>query len=541
MNLFTRFQSDGRSGKPGVSLLMRMIVLISLLVIVICLAFGLFLRHFLSESIEDQIGKRALALAEATANIPELQEAFLLEDPAPVIQGIVEPIRKKTGAEFIVVGNREGIRYSHPDAAKIGGRMVGGDNDRALESGESYISKKEGSLGLSVRGKVPVYSDGEVVGVVSVGFLNDNVQAIARSQSRLIWYTLAFVILAGLAGAVLISRYIKSLLRNMEPEEISRLYDQKEAILQSVREGIIAVDGNGRIATANSAARRALDEEGMSGEKHETGIQIRDVLPSIVNLQDHIEDREMMLGRQVVLVSQVPLTSGGDGAVITFRKKSDLQKMTEELSRIRQYANAQRAQTHEHSNKLHVILGLLVHGRAGEAVEFIKKEENIRSNRMDFLSEHVSDPLIGALLQGKSVQAQELGIDFSINPFSRLSETLPESVQDALLTALGNVIENAFDAVRSHDEGERRVLLFFTDVGDDLLFEVEDSGEGISEEDARKVFNSGFSTKGDGRGNGLALASEAILGVGGEVLIEDGESGGACFVISIPKNRGEDR
>ena len=541
MTASTYSSTKNRSNKPKLGLLMRMIGLISLLVIVICLAFGLFLRHFLSESTEDQVGRRALGIAETVANIPELREAFSLGDPAAVIQGIVEPIRKKTGAEFIVVGNLDGIRYSHPDPSRIGKEMVGGDNDRALLSGESYVSKKEGSLGLSIRGKVPVISEGEVVGVVSVGFLNDNVQAIARAQSRSIWLTLTFVVIAGLAGSVLISRHIKSLLRNMEPEEISRLYDQKEAILQSVREGIIAVDGEGRITSVNAAAGEILTEEGLAGSDRFPRLPVRELLPSTGDLRMRLEDREMMLGRQVVLVNQVPFTSGGTGAVITFRKKSDLQKMTEELSRIRQYANTQRAQTHEHSNKLHVILGLLIHGQTEDAIEFIKKEENIRSSRTKFLSENVSDPLIGALIQGKFVQAQELGIDLSLDPYSRLGQPLSEDAQDALLTALGNVIENAFDAVRGNGEGNRRVRLYFTDVGDDLLFEVEDSGAGIREEDAQNIYRAGFSTKGDGRGNGLALSIEALGRTGGELLIEDGDMGGACFIISIPKKSGVDQ
>lgn len=526
-----------RNRQSGLSFNMRMIGLISLLVIIICLAFGLFLRHFLSQSIEDQVGKRALSLAQSVALIPELRAAFSLDDPASAIQGIVEPIREETGAEFIVVGNREGVRYAHPDPAKIGKQMVGGDNDRALQSGESYVSKKEGSLGLSVRGKVPVYSDGRVVGVVSVGFLNEDIQQIARNEDRAIWLTLAFIALAGLTGAIVISRYIKSLLHDMEPEEISRLYAQKEAILQSTREGIIAVDGEGKITAVNSAADEILAEEPADGKVDAGGRPVREFLPAVGDLAETIRDREMLLGRQVVLVSQVPMAGGESGAVITFRKKSDIQKITEELSRIRQYADVQRAQTHEHSNKLHVILGLLVHGQTDEAIRFIKKEENIRGSRLEFLSRNVADPLIHALLQGKFAQARELGIELAIDPYSRLTHELTEDGQDALLTALGNVIENAFDAVKANRDGERTVSVYFTDIGEDLLFEVEDSGSGIREDDLPRLFDAGFSTKkGDYRGTGLALAREAVQKAGGEILTEEGESGGACFIISIPKN-----
>src|SRR5690625_2430826 len=136
------------------NLKIKMIILISLLIIGIFIIIGLFLRSFLSTKMEDQIGKRALSVAHSVANMPELREAFYLEIPASVIQEMVTPIQQDTGAEFIVVGNKEGIRYSHPEPDHLGKKMVGGDNERALARGESYVSKRTGSLGLSIRGKV---------------------------------------------------------------------------------------------------------------------------------------------------------------------------------------------------------------------------------------------------------------------------------------------------------------------------------------------------------------------------------------------------
>ena len=228
------------------------------------------------------------------------------------------------------------------------------------------------------------------------------------------------------------------------------------------------------------------------------------------------------------------------GAVITFRKKSKLQKITEELSRIKQYANAQRAQTHEHSNKLHIILGLLLNNRMREAIDFIKKENNLQNERLRFLTENVSDPLIHALLQGKFNQALELGVSLFIHPDSQLSFKFSEAGQDAMLTALGNVIENALDAVIDNVARERRVSIFFTDIGDDVLFEIEDSGAGIKQDVFPNIFKQGFSTKhGLHRGTGLALSKQVLHEIGGEISLEEGELGGACFIISIPKDRGD--
>ena len=106
-----------------------------------------------------------------------------LEDPASIINPIAVSIQQATGAEFIVVGNMEEIRYAHPIAEQIGKKMIGEDSERALRYGESYVSKAIGSLGSSLRAKVPVYLDGEIVGVVSVGFLTEELQNIIRPIS----------------------------------------------------------------------------------------------------------------------------------------------------------------------------------------------------------------------------------------------------------------------------------------------------------------------------------------------------------------------
>lgn len=520
-----------------------MVALISLLIICICLIIALFMKDFISDTMEKQTGVRALNLAQSVANIPELIQAFNEDRPAETIQAIVSPIQKETGAEFIVVGNSDGIRYSHPRVELIGQEMVGDDNERALLNGESYVSRSEGTLGNSIRGKVPVVSDGEVVGVVSVGFLSTSLQENISSESRPLWLMLMLIALAGIGGAILIASYIKKLLNDMEPEEITHLYNQKETILESTREGIIATDKSGNISTINAAAKEILSMPTESADDY-FGKTIKTLFTANTTqlnflLGESFVDRETILGGNIVLLNKNPIGQGNvqTGYVYSFRKKTEVEKMTEELSRIRQYANAQRSQTHEHSNKLHIILGLLQNDEKAEAIDFIRKENNMQKNRLKFLGEHVSDPLVNALFQGKLNQANELGISLIIHPDSKLDTEINEKVQDALLTSLGNLIENAFEAVRNRAEHERKVSIFFTDIGDDIIFEIEDSGTGIASEDYPFLFEQGFSTKqGQHRGTGLALTKHALDSIEAEILLEEGDLGGACFTIIIPKD-----
>ncbi|QQK80854.1 sensor histidine kinase [Salicibibacter cibi] len=530
--------------KIAINLKVKMILLICTLIIGMFAIVGLFIHYFFTNSLEDQMGERVINVAQSVANIPELQEAFAEEDPASTIQPIVEPIREDTGAEFIVIGNTNEIRYSHPVPDRIGERMVGEDNDRALIDGEAYVSQSVGSLGTSMRGKVPVFSDdGEIIGVVSVGFLVDDIQGIIGNYTEGLWYVLLATVTVGILGAVAIAHHIKKSLFDLEPEEIAHLFLQKESILQSTHEGIIAVNQKGLITLMNQTAQRLFLSNKKQTESY-VGKHIREVLPDtrmpeVLDSGESQYDREMLIGNHSVYVNRVPIFYENKliGAVSSFRDKTEIERLTKELRRVKQYTEALRAQTHEFSNKLYTISGLLQLDQKEEAIELIQKESHTQQEWLQFLIQKVPDPMISAVLLGKRNQANELGIDMTFHPESKLTYRLSKKEKDVLLTVLGNLLENALEAVKKEPESKRHVSIFFTDLGNDLVFEVEDSGSGIPPELGNQIFNQGFSTKeGSHRGIGLALSKQMISEIGGTVLLEDGELGGACFVVTVPKN-----
>ena len=141
-----------------------------------------------SKEIEENKGRMALEISKTVSFIPNIIAAFQTSDPSKTIQPLAEKIRKETGAEFVVIGNKEGTRYSHPQTSLIGKKMKGGDNERALKNGEYYVSKAKGSLGPSIRGKSPIMNkEGEVIGIVSVGFLLEDVhQQIMNNVTKVL-------------------------------------------------------------------------------------------------------------------------------------------------------------------------------------------------------------------------------------------------------------------------------------------------------------------------------------------------------------------
>jgi len=531
--------------KPNVTvnLKMKMILLIGILIIAIVLVIGVFMNYFISDMLETQMGDRALGVAESVAHIPELANAFKDDNPAAIIGPIIAPIQEVTGAEFIVIGNAEEIRYAHPIAAKVGGKMMGEDNERALVRGESYLSKAIGSLGSSLRAKVPIYLDGNIVGVVSVGFLANDMQTIIHNYNSQLWIVLLLIAGVAVIGAIIIASYIKKVLYGLEPEEITHLLFQKETILQSTHEGIIALNQNGMITMINNAAQLLLFDKQIASDYY-VGKKIQEVSP-IEHLSEFLNDvnglsnKEIVIGNNIVFINTVPIYFEQlfIGTVSTFRNKTEIESLTKELTRVKQYANALRAQTHEFSNKLHMILGLLQLGKKKEVIDYIQKESNLQKNWIRILIRKVADPLISGILLGKLNQANESGVDLVIHQDSILENQLSEKKSEVLLTTIGNLIDNAMDAVKKNPSSNRKISIFFTDIGDDIIFEIEDSGEGITEELAQKIFEQGFTSKeGMNRGFGLALTKQLIADVNGALYLEEGELGGACFVVSIPKN-----
>jgi two-component system CitB family sensor kinase len=529
--------------KMRVTLQTRMILLITFLIVAIIGAIGAVITTIISDSIEEQVGKRALSVAGIVANMTEVRAAFDKPDPASIIQPIAEQIRKQTEAEYIVVGNRQGIRYSHPLPERIGKEMVGGDNDQALLHGRSYVSKAVGSLGPALRGKVPIRDDaGNVIGVVSVGFLLEDIEEAIASYREKVLMIIACSVLVGIFGAIWLSRRFKRAILGLEPEEIAALFMERNAVIESVREGIVAIDRHGLVTMVNKAATQILELP--TGEDVHRK-PIREVLPTskmleVLETGEHQLDREATLEGKEIIVNTVPIKMGNKviGVVSSFRPKSEIDQLTAELSQVKRYADALRAQTHEFHNLLYTISGLLQLGSVQEAIELITTETSAQQELVLFLAKKLPDPLLGALLLGMHNRAKELKVQFQINRDSRLKE-IPRSMnRQQIILLLGNLIQNAFEAVTDPRMERKTVECYISDTEREILFEVEDSGPGVDETIRERIFEYGFSTKpGNKRGIGLAKVKHIVEEMGGYILVGKSEWGGALFTVSLPKER----
>ena len=527
---------------PRLTLTSRILALtIGLLLAVVAMSAGTSV-YLTSQQIDLEFRERSLTVASSVAALPEVRAAVAAGDPDGALQPLAESVRIASGADFVVITDALGIRFSHPNPERIGER-VSTDPGPAL-AGERWSGTERGTLGVSVRGKVPILGpdDRTVIGIVSVGFLRDEVIARLGAQLLPLGLTLAAALLLGGIGSVLLARHLKRQTFGLEPTEIAGLLEQREAILHGIREGAVAVDNAGTITLVNDEARRVLRLDADA-----VGRPVRDAIPP-GSIRDALlgdpgdADEVVLTDDRVLVVNRMPTFVRGEvtGAVITFRDRTALEDVQRELDRVRDVADALRAQAHEFSNRLHTIAGLVELGRGPDAIALATDDTTLHQGLVESHLERIIDPTLSALLLAKSVVAGERGVALRISEDTLLIEEVSDPRD--LVTVVGNLIDNAIEAVASRPlPAERWVSVSVRREADAFLIRVHDSGPGVDEAKAHRIFERGYTTRRrrgrNGHGLGLALVQQVIRRRGGSISVEN--DGGAVFTARLPLAPGE--
>ncbi|MGW2179282.1 sensor histidine kinase [Streptomyces sp. NPDC001732] len=500
---------------------------------VTALATGLFLAP-LSAQLDDQAMRRALAIAQSTAAEPRIAESLLATAPSPAgpVQSAAERIRRATGAEYVVVMDRRGVRWSHPDVGKIG-KVVSTDPSDAL-AGRNVMEIDSGTLGRSARGKVPL-RDGSsrVVGAVSVGIAYDSVRArLLAAIPGLIVYA-GGALAVGALAAYLISRRLQRQTHDLAFSDISALLTEREAMLHGIREGVVALDRTGRVRLLNDEAQRLLglgpDAAGRPLDSVLDAGRTADVLAGRVLGDDLLT----VQGTRVLLVNRMPTDDGG--AVATLRDRTELEHLGRELDSTRGLIDALRAQDHEHANRMHTLLGLLELDMHEDAMEYVTEVVGVHRATAEQVTEKVRDPLLAALLVGKATVAAERGVALRMAPGTLLPDRLVDP--RGLVTVVGNLVDNALDAAAGTDGALVEVGL--RTEGRTVVLRVRDSGPGVPPGQRETIFMEGWSTKEipahGKRGLGLALVRRLAERQGGGATVDEAVDGGAEFTVVLPE------
>jgi len=383
----------------------------------------------------------------------------------------------------------------------------------------------------------------DIVGYVVTGYSDDVLKNSAIDSIIFLLIMTAFGLSVGIFGAIYLARRVKKILFGLEPEAIAAMLQERNIILDSVREGVITIDDKGIITLVNIEAENLLSDAKIVDTGELVGKNIKDVLQnvrfdSILKEGKIITNAGVKLGDTLFIITSVPLMLNDKiiGAVFTFRKKSVVEELANQLTGFKNYSTALRAQTHEFMNKMHVIMGLIEMKAYDELKQFTKEVALNRQSEVSYIVTRLKDITLAGFILGKISRSRELDIDFSLSDESELRNELEVPSVHDLVLIVGNIIENAFDALQNH-KGERIVNLSILDFDKEIVIIVEDSGPGMSEDSKNNVFTRGYSSKGEGHGYGLYLVKQSIDNLEGTIDIETSEGEGTTFTVRLPVKR----
>ena len=500
---------------------------------VLLLAYALWLGQ-IGTATRDGVKETALAVARTLADSPEVKRGLTQNPDSNIIAPLAEAVKERNDLLFVVVTDMRGVRYSHPDNALIGQSFIGEDLRPALE-GKENVSVNHGVLAEALRVFTPVYDEHHrQTGVVVIGISLSKVdEQVSRSRWGVLWSAL-FSLLVGGLGVYALVHVLKRVLLGLEPAEISSLYQQRQAMLQSLKEGVMAVDAQGRVTVINHAARQILLSSSslMQGEPGQAQLlaNLKDVLAS----GEAKQDRELGCNGRLLLSNTVPVRSQGRviGAISTFRDKTEVSQLMQRLDGLVNYVDALRTTSHEFMNKLHVILGLLSMKSYDKLEEYVLQTAHGYQTDIGAIQHRVKSPVVAGFLLGKIQRAKERGFTLNLADESQVPDNPNEKQVTVLVTVLGNLIENALDAMSEQEEGEVSLLLHYQNGW--LACEVSDDGPGIPEGNLDAIFAKGFSTKGENRGVGLFLASQQLDELGGTITVESEPGVFTQFFVHLP-------
>jgi two-component system CitB family sensor kinase len=513
------------------------IFLAQLVILTTSLALGFVLFTATARTqIDEDFQARAAAIAQTVAVVPEIQAC--MAHPAPgcdrAIQDFATATTKATGARYVVVIDMDRVRHSHPDPALIGKRV---SEPIVTVDGKVHLRVDHGATGDTANARVPLYApDGTTMAwEVSVGNLEDTVSSELLSElpSYAAWFLLVLVI--GALASWILARRMKRRTFGLELDEIARLLQEREATLHGIREGVVGIGPDGRISVLNDEAQRLLGVPPATGQRLETVIPpgpLRDALTASSSGQDEIvltDDRWVVVNRMPVILAGEP-----HGVVVTLRDRTDIEGLTRELDGVRSLTEAMRAQQHDFANRMHALSGLLELDRTDEALAYLTELRGVSADLDQTLRTRIRSPHLVGLLLGKSAEASERGIELVIAADTSVGEA-PGRLR-ALTTVLGNLIDNAFDAL-SAAPAPRRVDVSIVEGPTETVVTVADNGPGVPPGEIAHIFHDGYTTKRGSlvrhSGLGLALVHSTVGKLGGTVTVTN--EPGAVFRVAIPR------
>jgi sensor histidine kinase regulating citrate/malate metabolism len=445
------------------------------------------------------------------------------------LETVAESARAVSGASYVVVTDAAGTAVTGPEA----GRAAAPAGSPAL-AGRSWVGVVSAGRKALVA-HVPVLDerDGHFLGLIIVGRAYPTAaDRLGSALANLLTYLVLGAAL-GVGGSLLLARRVKRQTLGMEPREITGLVEHREAMLHGIKEGVIGTDSAHRVTLVNDEAIRLL---GLRPDAVGRSLLDQDFEPALLDVltgRSEGVDQVVLSDDRVVVLNRQPVVMRGRavGSVTTLRDRTELTVLRRELDVSRHTTDTLRAQAHEFVNRLHTISGLVELGEHAEVVRYINRTSELHETLDRAVTGVIRDPALAALVIAKASLAAEQGVSLTIEDGTELP-AVDDRLSADLVTVVGNLVDNAFDAVGPGGSVTVRVTML--PVGE-VIVTVTDSGPGVTPALAGRVFQQGWSTKDPADGHhGLGLAMIRLISVhrGGGVEVD-----GSTFTARLPVDR----
>ncbi|MDY0322559.1 MAG: sensor histidine kinase [Candidatus Carbobacillus sp.] len=515
------------------------ITLFAGLLILFTLSLAMVILSWQAESIETQrLRERTEIAARTAATMPEVAE-WVESRSLNKLYDIIERLRIVHNMDYITVYDQSRMRLVHLNPRRIGEILPKGIDDAAFAE-HIYTKKAKGENGIFIKAYFPIKNKNlEQVGVIVTGKRLPTALEFFIHQLKSISLALFVALLLGLMGSWVLALQVKRSLLGLEPHQIARIYSERLAAFDAIQEGVIAIDMEERITIFNHAAKRILHVDGQL-----IGRSIRELIPD-TRLPEVLQEKkpfihnEFRLGDRYIVSTRVPIMLGQEmiGALAVFTDRTEAVSLAEMLTGVQSYAEALKIQAHEHKNVLHAIAGMLELDRKDEALKYLH-QVHVTYDKWLKITSSITVPSIAGLILGKMAKAKTLNIELTLDRDSSFHSIPVKLTAGDIVTIIGNLLENAFDALKDIENPNKQVILYIQDDDRTLTIAVNDNGTGIDDAVRGRLFERGVSSKEEPhRGVGLYLVKHIIDRVGGWIDFDTHEGEGTEFVVIIPKDK----
>lgn len=524
--------------------LKKMTILLVLTSAIVSLVASSLLNLYVLKREHNVVKEKLASIARMVAKDPRVINEVDNDSYSSAIQQFTLEVMESSGVSFVVVLNNDLIRKSHPDESVIGKPFSNIEDAKKSLNGTEHFSREEGVLGEGTRFFTPIWNkEGKQVGIVCVGFVQQTIyQELWKTQKNL-YLGIGVGIFVGMLGAMYLAQQLKKMLLGLEPKQIVANIKERDIIIDSVGEGIIAVTPARKILLQNLNFTKLIKNARFTGDNMKNGYLDKDIFSTFF---EEVFTTGKSISNHVIVVNQfefivnvqlIYIENRIYGAVATLRDQSEMQQLIRELSGTEQYIDSLRAQNHKFMNQLHTILGLTELGKYQDVVHYIRVLNTDYHREIGFVTDKIKSPAVAGFLIGKASELKEQGVKLIIDSDSLFPNMKMGEILHDLLLSMGILLDNAKEAMDLTVIKKATLFLYYDEEEEVILIEVKDTGIGVDEGTMERIFERGFSTKGRARGYGLDAIQSIVKQYHGIVDVQSELGNGSIFRIEVPYKR----